>query len=36
MVLVGSYFTHSAEARYAPIEGKALAVANAIRHDTLS
>ena len=30
IVLVGSRFTHSAEARYAPIEGEALAVADAL------
>ena len=30
VVLVGSRFTHSAESRYAPIEGEALAVADAL------
>lgn len=28
--LVGSRFTHSAESRYAPVEGEALAVVNAL------
>ncbi len=28
--MVGSRFTHSAESRYAPIEGEALAVADAL------
>ena len=30
MTLVGSRFTHSAESRYAPVEGEALAVADAL------
>ena len=30
MTLVGSRFTHAAESRYAPIEGEALAVADAL------
>ena len=30
IVLVGSHFTHSAESRYAPVEGEALAVADAL------
>ena len=30
ITLVGSRFTHAAESRYAPVEGKALAVANAL------
>ena len=29
-VLIGSRFTHSSESRYAPIEGEALAVADAL------
>ena len=29
-ILIGSRFTHPAESRYAPIEGEALAVANAL------
>ena len=32
MTLVGSRFTHTAESRYAPIEGEALAVAHALDH----
>ena len=38
ITLVGSRFTHAAESRYAPIEGEALAVADALeksRHFTL-
>ena len=38
VVLVGSRFTHGAEARYAPVEGEALAVVDALnkaRHFTL-
>ena len=30
MTLVGSRFTHAAESRYAPVEGEALAVADAL------
>ena len=30
IVLVGSRFTHAAEARYAPVEGEALAVVDAL------
>lgn len=31
ITMVGSHFTHSAESRYAPIEGEALAVADALQ-----
>ena len=31
IALVGSRFTHAAESRYAPIEGEALAVADALK-----
>ena len=30
MTLVGSRFTHAAESRYAPVEGEALAIADAL------
>ena len=30
VILIGSRFTHSAESRYAPIEGEALAVVDAL------
>ena len=37
IALVGSRFTHPAESRYAPVEGEALAVADALdKHDFLS